>query len=203
MINHLETKEKKKPARSEDVAGSSWSAQSLLVLEIHRDLANEVASVVRVRNVGASGQVVVREPLLDGVGDFGAVDDPRTPFLIVHHQNSVVVVLGVRRSTLDVDFLAHHSRVLGRTECREEAEIDQSVRELAGTHRAPPFRHLAGFVLKANPQASAYSIAYCYSSVKPNRKPSKMPIFRAIFWVSKLIKNFSVPQTKPPIRFCP
>ena len=132
------------------------------MLELHRDLADEVAAVVRVRDVGPSGQVEVPEALLNGIVDFGAVDDPRTPILVVHHLDAVVVVLGVRLSTLNVALLGRHSQVLGCAESREETEIDQNVRELAGTHRAPPFRHLAGFVLKGNPQASARSIAYWY-----------------------------------------
>jgi len=37
MINHFEINEKKKPTRSEDVVGSSWSAQSLLLFRSETD----------------------------------------------------------------------------------------------------------------------------------------------------------------------
>jgi len=104
---------------------------------------DEVSTVVRVRDVGTLGQVETREGLASVAVELGENHDPWPPFLVVHHQNAVVVVLGVRLSALD-GVRRDVTAGLMRAESREEAEIDQNVRELADFHLAPPLRHLAG-----------------------------------------------------------
>jgi len=49
---------------------------------------------------------------------------------------------------------------------------------------------------------NATNIAYYELEVKPNLDKQKRPYLRP-FSTNLMIKNFSVPQTKPPIRFCP
>ena len=93
-----------------------------------------MAAVVRVRDICPTLQ---KELLHELVSDDVPQGNPRASLFVVDHRDSIVVVVRVRGSTLDVALLVRHPGVLGRAESREKADINKFVREL--THLAPPF----------------------------------------------------------------
>lgn len=117
--------------------------------ESGKEFMNEGTAVVGLGNVGAEFQLIFLDQLGERAAEvtleifvLGLVEktsvrnDPGASLLVVDHRDTVVVVVGVRRSVFDED-VSDRSRHLGCSESREETEIQQNVREFC-THLAPP-----------------------------------------------------------------